>query len=75
MEAESRIWTQVESSNLKAVSYDAENRELYVWFLGGGIYVYYDVPPERYAGLIEAPSHGSYFVEHIRNTYRYRKIA
>lgn len=51
---------EVESSNLKAIGYDPEARELYVDFLNNSSYVYLDVPQEIYDGFLNADSKGKY---------------
>ena len=65
----------VRSSNLAAVGYDAESRTLEIEFLDSGVYQYFDVPPSIHDGLMGAPSHGKFFHAHIRDKYRYAKIA
>jgi hypothetical protein len=64
----------VESSNLASVGYDAENEILEVEFKHGGVYQYFDVPNDEYEALMNADSHGKYFVANIRNDYEYNKI-
>ncbi|MEM4204933.1 MAG: KTSC domain-containing protein [Candidatus Methanomethylicaceae archaeon] len=65
---------QVESSNLRSVGYDEATRTLEIEFHSGGIYQYYDVPPEVYQELLCAPSLGKYFHAHIRNIYQYKRV-
>ncbi len=64
----------MQSSNLRSVGYDPETETLEIEFTSGAVYAYYGVPAEVYEGLMDAPSHGRYFQENIRNQYRYRKI-
>ncbi len=67
--------TQISSSNLRSVGYDQPTSTLEVEFRHGGIYQYFDVPTARYAGLMSAHSHGSYFYQFIKNGgYSYRQI-
>ena len=68
-------WTVVQSSNLRAVRYDADAHQLDVWFLNGRVYRYFDVPADTYADLIAAPSHGTFFSGSIRGRYRYERLA
>ncbi|MFN3762814.1 MAG: KTSC domain-containing protein, partial [Anaerolineae bacterium] len=56
------------------VGYDEDTRTLEIEFHSGGIYQYYDVPPEIYQELLNAPSLGKYFHAKIRNTYRYNRV-
>ncbi len=65
---------KVESSMLREVGYDPETRTLEVEFTSGGVYEYYDVPPEVYDGLLRAESYGQYFQANIRDTYPYRRL-
>lgn len=64
---------QVDSSNLASVGYDAENQILEIEFNHGGIYKYFDVPEDVYDELMEADSHGRYFVYNIKDDYEYEK--
>jgi hypothetical protein len=68
-------WTLVQSSNLRGVRYDADARQLDVWFLSGRVYRYFDVSAETYAALIAAPSHGQFFSRTIRGRYQYERLA
>lgn len=64
----------VNSSNLASVGYDSASRTLEIEFLNGGSYQYFDVPAHVHQGLLQAPSHGSYFHAHIRDVYQYTKL-
>lgn len=73
----------VQSSNLKAVKYDAETKQLNVQFLSGSEYSYDGVSKGKYNNLMGFSSHGSYFYWNIRGKgvpkpisapYPYRKI-
>lgn len=59
----------IQSSNLKEIGYDSDNKELRVAFHGGRVHDYAGVPAETYAGLMSAKSHGEYFNEHIKGRY------
>jgi hypothetical protein len=60
----------VQSSNIEAIGYDYEHQELHVRFLKSGTtYVYPGVPSEVHEGLMNAPSHGSYFGQFIKPVY------
>ena len=66
----------VKSSNLKAVGYDEEKRILYVDFLNGTKYQYFDVPRFLFEELLKADSKGSYLDRRIKKgPYKYQKIA
>lgn len=59
----------VESSLIHSVGYDPRTTVLELQFQDGNIYRYYDVEPETYQELLEAPSKGHYFNEYIRDAY------
>ena len=64
--------TNVDSSNLKSVGYDEEEKILEIEFLHGGIYQYFEVPKSVYDGLMNADSHGKYFDRNVKKAgYRY----
>ena len=66
----------VRSTNIAAVGYDAEARLLVVEFKAGSRYAYSDVPPEKAARLLAAPSVGHDFAQEIRNAgYQFRRIS
>jgi hypothetical protein len=59
----------VNSSMLRTVRYDPNNRFLEVVFRTGEKYRYKDVPPNDYYGLMNAESHGKYMQTHIIDHY------
>ncbi len=65
----------VDSSNLSSVGYDAETETLEVEFRHGGVYQYFRVPPATHRSLLEAPSLGSYFNKHVRDSYDQRRVS
>ena len=65
----------VKSTSIELVGYDEDARELYVRFLNRGrTYVYFDVPSEAYAALLEAPSKGRYLNFEIKPYHEYRRV-
>jgi len=62
----------VVSSNISAIGY--ENGTLHIRFHSGGLYAYHKVPANVYQALMNAASHGSYFVAHIKGRYGDTKI-
>lgn len=64
----------VESNYLRGVGYDSSNQVLEIEFRRGEIYQYLDVPPAVYTDLMNAPSHGRYFNENIKDIYSCRKV-
>ncbi len=61
----------MQSTMLRAVSYDEASRELRVRFSNGGIYRYYAVPPEVVETLLAPPggSPGRFFNDNVRDAY------
>lgn len=66
---------RVTSSSLRSVGYDESTETLEIEFHNGRVYRYYDVPREVYEELMSAESLGSYFVENIRDNFRYARAA
>lgn len=64
----------VNSSMLRRVRYDPQNRFLDVVFRTGEKYRYKDVPPAEYDGLITAKSHGKYMQTHIIDRYEVERL-
>ena len=63
----------VNSSNISAVGYDADNEAVYVQFLNGSVYVYKGVPQHEFENLKTAPSVGSYLNRNYKNVYPYER--
>ncbi|MHC5855184.1 KTSC domain-containing protein, partial [Nostoc sp.] len=61
------LQTQVNSSDLQSVGYDATTCILEIKFHSGGIYQYFKVPESIYRGLMSASSHGKYFHAYIKD--------
>jgi hypothetical protein len=64
----------VNSSNLASVGYDEKSQILEIEFNHGGVYQYFDVPELVHNGLMNASSHGKYFVVNIKDDYEYVKL-
>lgn len=64
----------VKSSNINAVGYDADKKELQVEFKGGGVYAYDEVPPEVHEALAAAESVGKHFHAHVKDKYKTRRL-
>lgn len=63
----------VDSSNIEAIGYDSESRELHVCFLNGATYIYMDVPQDVFEELMAAPSKGSCLNRLVKGAYKYAK--
>lgn len=66
--------TKVESSNLASVGYDEKTKTLEIQFHSGGIYEYRDVEKKIYDELMNADSHGRYFIYNIKDEYDCRRL-
>lgn len=67
--------TEVKSSNLKSVGFDPETNTLELEFNHGGVYRYFNVPPNKFHDLMAAESLGKYFDSEIKKAgYRYEKV-
>jgi DNA helicase HerA-like ATPase len=73
-ERNSMVREPVVSSNVASVGYDPQTMTLEVEFLGGGLYQYFDVPEEEYAGLMSAETVGGYLNDNIKGRYRYARV-
>lgn len=62
------------STNTIDFQYNAYERKLSVYFLGGGRVDYKEVPYHRYAELLAAQSKGKHFNDKIRDVYKSEKI-
>jgi hypothetical protein len=64
----------VDSSNVEAVGYDADNGAIYVRFLSGDTYVYSGADQSTFEQLLNADSVGSYLNRVIKPNYEYAKL-
>jgi hypothetical protein len=68
------VMARVSSSNVDTWGYDKENHMLAIQFKGGGVYLYYGVPPEIAAAFQASPSKGIYFNGNIKGRYGFTKL-
>lgn len=66
-------WTEVDSSNVKAVALEERTHTLCVLFHNGGLYTYAGVPSETYSDLVHAESVGRYLNQVIKGMYPYTR--
>jgi len=64
---------ELQSSHLKACEHDAASGDLTIEFQDGAKHTFAGVPRQVYAGLLSAPSPGSFFRRHIKGQYRSSK--
>lgn len=58
-----------ESSNIKAIGYLSQLKELFVRFKTGKVYAYYDVPATRFDDFRNAKSKGEFFSKQIKTIH------
>ena len=68
-------WQFFESKLLAASAYDAGKYILYLRFRSGDVYRYFEFSQEQYQEFLDAESRGRYFLSHIRNHFRYERLA
>jgi hypothetical protein len=61
---------RVQSSNLRAVSYDESKKNLEIEFHSGIIHQYQNVPSKIHTDLMSASSVGIFYTEKIKNRFR-----
>ena len=66
--------TEIASSSLLSIGYNADHRVLEIEFSTGRIYHYFNVPFSVYQGLMLAESKGEYFQSHIRDKFHYKRV-
>ena len=66
---------KVESSNIEAVGYDPNTKELTVKFKNGGTYHYSAVPSHEADALMHAESIGKHFHAHIKGKFQHQKVS
>jgi hypothetical protein len=70
------IWLTLESRILAAAAYDLEKQILYLRFRKtGDVYRYFEFPAADYQAFLDAESRGRFFLAHIRDHYRYERLA
>lgn len=65
---------EVESSNVRAIGYDADIERLYVQFKKSGLYQYANVSEAVYRSFLTAPSKGQFVWQRLRGHYPYERI-
>jgi hypothetical protein len=69
-------WMTLESEMLAAFAYDAEKQILYLRFRKtGDVYRYFEFPVAEHQKFLAAESLGRFFLAHIRNCFRYERMA
>jgi hypothetical protein len=68
-------WTPIESKMFTAAGYAVKRRTLYLRFTSGDVYRYFEFPEANYQEFLRAESRGRYFLRHIRDHFRYERLA
>lgn len=62
------------SSNIEAVGYNPQTREMQVRFKGGAVYTHDDVPVVKHAAFIASTSKGTHYHDNFRGKHNARKV-
>lgn len=68
-------WIPLESKMITSAAHDVEKRVLYLRFQSGDIYRYFEFSNDDYQQFLSAESKGRYFLNNIRNCFRYERLA
>lgn len=63
------VMVPVQSSNVQAVGYDEEHRNIHIELISGECYSYKNVPKKVYEDLLLASSKGSYINRYLKDSY------
>ncbi len=63
--------TPVQSSRLKSIGYDIDQRKLEVLYKNGQLYRFKEVPPNFYTECLMAKSIGKYYFNNIKDSFPY----
>lgn len=69
-------WSALESKMLSAVAYDNSKQTLYLRFRNtGAVYRYFEFTAVHYDAFLKSESRGRFFRFHIRDHFRYERLA
>jgi len=69
-------WAPLESKMLSAAAYEESKHILYLRFRDtGAVYRYFEFPAADYQAFLSAESRGRFFRFHIRDQFRYERMA
>jgi hypothetical protein len=69
-------WLPLESKMFTSVWYDADKQVLYLRFRKtGDVYRYFEFPVTEYSAFLDAESRGRFFLAHIRDRFRFERMA
>ena len=64
----------VYSSSVRGIGYEEDRHALYVRFIDGEVYEYFNVPVDDFIDLLQAKSIGWFVNNRIKPYYDYRKV-
>lgn len=62
------------SAAIRRYSYDAQTHILFVTFVDGETYAYFDAPEALYQDFRAARSKGAFFAARVRDRYRFQRV-
>jgi len=69
-------WAALESKMLSAAAYDDSKQTLYLRFRNtGAVYRYFEFTAAHYEAFLQSESKGRFFRFHIRDHFRYERLA
>ena len=69
-------WIPLESKMFTSVWYDVDKQVLYLRFhKTGDVYRYFEFPVTEYSAFLDAESSGRFFLAHIRDRFRFERMA
>jgi hypothetical protein len=69
-------WAALESKMLSAAAYDNPKQTLYLRFRNTGeVYRYFELTAADYQAFLTSESKGRFFLSHIRDHFRYERMA
>jgi KTSC domain len=68
-------WSPLDSKMFFSSAYDASQRILYLRFRSGDVYRYFQFSQDDYQLFLAAESKGHHFLDHIRNSFPYERLA
>jgi KTSC domain len=69
-------WLPLESKMFTSVWYDADKQVLYLRFRKtSNVYRYFEFPVTEYQAFLNAESRGRFFLAHIRDRFRFERMA
>ena len=68
-------WQPLESKMFLSAAYDPKGQILYLRFRSSDVYRYFEFPDDQYQEFLNAESHGRYFLSHIKDQFRFERMA